>query len=48
VLECGEASIRFCPPLIVDSPAVDRAVEIFGAALRAVHGPLPGMQETGG
>jgi 4-aminobutyrate aminotransferase len=48
VLECGEASIRFCPPLIVDAPAVDRAVEIFGEALRAVHAPLPGMQETGG
>jgi 4-aminobutyrate aminotransferase len=48
VLECGEASIRFCPPLIVDAPAVDRAVEIFDEALRAVHGPLPGMQETGG
>ncbi len=48
VLECGEAAIRFCPPLIVDAPAVDRAVEIFGDALRAVHGAVPGMDETGG
>ena len=48
LLECGEASIRFCPSLIVDEAAVDRAVEIFGEALGAAGAPLPGRQETGG
>ncbi len=48
LLECGEASLRFSPPLIVDRPAVDRAVEIFAEAL-AVAPPLaPGVRETGG
>ncbi len=32
-LECGESSLRFSPPLIVDSDAVDTAVRIFGEAL---------------
>jgi 4-aminobutyrate aminotransferase len=33
VLECGESTLRLCPPLIVDGAAVDRAVAIFGEAL---------------
>ncbi len=47
VLECGESSLRFCPPLIVDAAAVDAAVEIFGAALRN-PGADGGIDETGG
>ncbi len=47
VLECGESSLRLCPPLVVDAPAVDKALEIFGAALRK-HGADGGMDETGG
>jgi 4-aminobutyrate aminotransferase len=35
VLECGESTLRFCPPLIVDGDAVDSAVSIFGEALAA-------------
>ncbi|MDQ3691206.1 MAG: aminotransferase class III-fold pyridoxal phosphate-dependent enzyme [Chloroflexota bacterium] len=34
-LECGESSLRFSPPLIVDSASVDAAVRIFGEALSA-------------
>jgi 4-aminobutyrate aminotransferase len=48
VLECGEASLRFCPPLIVDEDAVDRAVQIFGEAIAAAARPAAGIQETGG
>jgi 4-aminobutyrate aminotransferase len=35
VLECGESTLRFCPPLIVNGDAVDSAVSIFGEALAA-------------
>jgi 4-aminobutyrate aminotransferase len=35
VLECGESTLRFCPPLIVDAPAVDTAVSLFAQALEA-------------
>ncbi len=35
VLECGESSLRFSPPLIVDTDAIDTAVRIFGEALAA-------------
>ena len=35
VLECGEASLRFSPPLMVDAVAVDAAVELFAEALAA-------------
>ncbi|HLY35890.1 MAG TPA: aminotransferase class III-fold pyridoxal phosphate-dependent enzyme [Candidatus Limnocylindria bacterium] len=35
VLECGESTLRFCPPLIVDGEAVDHAVGIFAEALAA-------------
>ena len=36
VLECGESTLRFCPALVVDAPAVDVAVSLFDEALRAV------------
>jgi 4-aminobutyrate aminotransferase len=48
VLECGEAGLRFCPPLIVDTNAVDTAVRLYAESLAAVGCPLPGMQEIGG
>ncbi len=51
VLECGEASIRFCPPLIVDEAAVDKAIELYAEALASVGCPIrpvPGINETGG
>ena len=51
VLECGEAAIRFCPPLMVDEAAVDTAIGLFAESLAAVGcpvRPLPGMDETGG
>jgi 4-aminobutyrate aminotransferase len=47
-LECGEASLRFSPPLIVDAEAVDTAVRIFADSLIALAHPLPGPRETGG
>jgi len=47
-LECGEASLRFSPPLIVDAEAVDTAVRIFADSLTALAHPLPGPRETGG
>jgi len=34
-LECGESSLRFSPPLIVDSASVDTALRIFGEAVAA-------------
>jgi len=48
VLECGEATIRLCPPLIVDEAAVDAAVRLFGEAIAAAARPTEGMDETGG
>ncbi len=33
ILEAGESTLRFSPPLIVDEAAVDKALEIFAAAL---------------
>jgi 4-aminobutyrate aminotransferase len=48
VLECGEATLRLSPPLIVDEAAVDTALEIFDQALNAALTPQPGMQEVGG
>jgi 4-aminobutyrate aminotransferase len=51
ILECGEASIRFCPPLMVDERAVDTAIEVYAEALASLGypiRPLPGMDETGG
>ena len=34
-LECGESSLRFSPPLIVDEASVDTAIRIFGEAIGA-------------
>jgi len=48
VLECGEATIRLCPPLIVDEEAVDSAIGIFGEAIAAAARPREGIEEIGG
>jgi 4-aminobutyrate aminotransferase len=48
VLECGEATIRMCPPLIVDEEAVETAIRLFAEAISAAARPLDGMEETGG
>jgi 4-aminobutyrate aminotransferase-like enzyme len=48
VLECGEATIRLCPPLIVDEAAVDTAIRLFGEAIAAADRPIEGIGETGG
>jgi 4-aminobutyrate aminotransferase len=48
VLECGEATIRLCPPLIVDEAAVDTAIRVFGEAIAAAAFPIEGIGETGG
>jgi 4-aminobutyrate aminotransferase len=48
VLEAGESVLRFCPPLMVDGVAVDKAVEIFGDALRQHGSGTGGIDETGG
>ncbi|MEP6807385.1 MAG: acetyl ornithine aminotransferase family protein [Chloroflexota bacterium] len=48
VLECGEATIRLCPPLIVDDAAVDTAIRLFGEAIAAASHPKRGINETGG
>jgi len=37
-LECGESSLRFSPPLIVNAEEVDTAVRIFGEALAETGG----------
>jgi 4-aminobutyrate aminotransferase len=47
-LECGESSLRFSPPLIVDEASVDAAVRIFAASLVAAKRPERGPAETGG
>jgi 4-aminobutyrate aminotransferase len=56
VLECGESSLRFSPPLIVDELSIDRALQLFadalaaapsGAAAAAPSG-APDTDETGG
>jgi 4-aminobutyrate aminotransferase len=38
LLNCGESTLRFCPPLIVNREEVDAAVAIFGAAVKEVVG----------
>ncbi|HEX2193940.1 MAG TPA: aminotransferase class III-fold pyridoxal phosphate-dependent enzyme [Candidatus Limnocylindria bacterium] len=48
VLECGESTLRLCPPLIVDAEAVDLAATIFGQALAAAPYPERGPAEIGG
>ena len=47
-LECGQASLRFSPPLIVDSAAVDMAVGLFAEALPAARQPEPAVAVSGG
>ena len=47
-LECGESSLRFSPPLIVDAASVDIAIRIFAEALDAAARPRKGIAETGG
>ena len=44
VLECGEATIRLCPPLIVDEEAVDTAIRLFAEAIAAAATPVKGME----
>ena len=48
VLECGEATIRLCPPLMVDEEAVDTAIRIFGDAIAAAARPREGLEDIGG
>jgi 4-aminobutyrate aminotransferase len=38
LLGCGESTIRFCPPLIVDAEEVDTALSIFEQTLRELAG----------
>ena len=47
-LECGESSLRFSPPLIVDAASVDAAVRIFGEAIAASASTREGRAVTGG
>ena len=47
-LECGESSLRFSPPLIVDAESVDTAIRIFGEALPAASPAEAGTAVTGG
>jgi len=47
-LECGESSLRFSPPLVVDAGEVDTAIRLFGEALGAAADPRNGPSETGG
>ena len=48
LLECGEATLRLSPPLIVDEAAVGTALGILDEALNAALTPQPGMAEVGG
>jgi 4-aminobutyrate aminotransferase len=36
LLGCGESTVRFCPPLVVEPEQIETAVEIFSAALDEV------------
>jgi 4-aminobutyrate aminotransferase len=47
-LECGEASLRFSPPLIVSEAEVDAAIRIFAEAVTAAAHPRKGVEEVGG
>ncbi|HEX5039485.1 MAG TPA: acetyl ornithine aminotransferase family protein [Candidatus Limnocylindria bacterium] len=47
-LECGEASLRLSPPLIVDAAAVDTALGILAEALNEASQPVRGPAEVGG
>ena len=48
VLECGEATLRLCPPLIVDEEVIATALAIFDEALNAAVRPQQGVDEVGG
>jgi 4-aminobutyrate aminotransferase len=48
VLECGESTLRLCPPLVVSADDVDLAARIFGEALGAAERPASGPAEVGG
>ncbi|HEX5578881.1 MAG TPA: acetyl ornithine aminotransferase family protein [Candidatus Limnocylindria bacterium] len=48
VLECGEATLRLSPPLIVDEAAIQTALGILDQALDAALYPQEGIDETGG
>lgn len=48
LLGCGESTLRFCPPLVIDEAMVDVAVRLFAESLAAVGCPLPGIYEVGG
>ena len=37
LLNCGESTLRFCPPLIVNRKDVDRAIEVFGQTVEEVQ-----------
>lgn len=37
LLTCGRSTIRFCPPLVVTRGEVDRAIELFEAAIEQVY-----------
>jgi 4-aminobutyrate aminotransferase len=47
-LECGESSLRFSPPLIVDQAAVDAAIGIFAEALASIPDQENATAVTGG
>ncbi len=47
-LECGESSLRFSPPLIVNEEQVDTAIRLFTEALSASDSPVKGPAEIGG
>ncbi len=48
VLECGEATLRLCPPLVVDETLIAAALGIFDQAVNAAARPASGMDEVGG
>ena len=47
ILECGEASIRFCPPLIVDEAAVDTAIRLYTEVAGIAGIPHPAAARVG-
>jgi 4-aminobutyrate aminotransferase len=47
-LECGESSLRFSPPLIVDEASVDAAIGIFEEAMDAARESQAEPAVTGG
>lgn len=37
LLSCGESTVRFCPPLLVEAEQIGVALEIFSRVLKEVH-----------